>query len=88
MVAPLIYNDNDSNSNVMLIEKNGEKHIVDLNQLAEADLNKLKKAAYQELFNIDALRAQAHEVLRRINGVLLDARVNNAACLGLNSDEC
>lgn len=77
MVASLIDND----TKVVLSYEEGEKHIVDLNNLAEADLKKLKIAAFKNLFDVNAVRDQIHEFIRRINKVL-DTRANNTACLG------
>lgn len=76
MVASLIDND----TNVVFIYEGGKKHIVDLNQLAEADLKKLKIAAHKNLLDVNAVRDQIYEFIRRINTVL-DTRANNAACL-------
>lgn len=77
MVASLL----NSNTKVALCYEGGKKHIVDLNHLAEADLEKLKIAALQNLYAVNAVRDQTCEFIRRINAVL-DTRVNNTACLG------
>ena len=78
MVASLINND----TTVALIYEDGKKHIVDLDHLAEADLAKLKRAAYKNLFDVNAVHDQLWEFIRRINKVL-DTRVNNTACLDI-----
>lgn len=76
MVASLI----DNNTKVALIYEGGKKHVVDLKNLTEADLKKLKTAAHQNLLDVNAVRNQIYEFIRRINRVL-DTRANNAACL-------
>ena len=76
MVASLINND----TKVALIYQGGEKHVVDLKNLTEADLKKLKIAAHKHLLDVNAVRDQIYEFIRRINAVL-DTRTNNAACL-------
>lgn len=77
MVASLL----DSRSKVAITIEDKGTHIVDLNHLAESDLRKLKIAALQNLHNVNAVRDQTCEFIRRINKVL-DTRANNAACLG------
>ena len=77
MVASLI----DTDTKVALWFRGGEKHVVDLKNLTEANLKKLKIAAQQNLLDVYAVRDQIYEFIRRINAVL-DTRVNNAACLG------
>lgn len=76
MVASLL----DSGSKVAITIEGKGTHIINLNHLAEEDLKKLKIAAHQNLRDVNAVRDQIYEFIRRINAVL-DTRANNAACL-------
>ena len=75
MVASLINTD----TTVAVVSK-GEKHIIDLNHLPDKDLKELKRAAIQNLLEINTIRDQVYEFIRRVNGVL-DDRINSASCL-------
>lgn len=71
---------------VVLIEYGGKTNIVNLNQLSEADLKKLKTDAYKNLLDVNAVPDQIYEFVRRINAVL-DNRANNAACLTIQAPQ-
>lgn len=77
MVASLL-----GDTRVSITYEGGKTHIIDLNELAESDLKKLKIAAHKNILSVNAVRGQLYEFIRRINTVL-DTRTNNAACLDM-----
>lgn len=76
MVATLL----DNKTRVAITSEGKGTHILDLNHLSESDLKQLKISARQSLLDVNGVRDELYEFIRRVNQVL-DTRTNNAACL-------